>query len=122
VLSQVADKVFYILLIVLLDKYYATAENSMRSTLMLAFTLPAILFGAVGGIFVDRFGKKASADGLNLARALLTLAIPGWEFLILLVVTFVVSTAILCPSRASCYPTFGAARNLMAANALLPPR
>jgi len=44
---------------VLLDKYYATAgmENSMRSTLMLAFTLPAILFGAVGGIFVDRFGK-----------------------------------------------------------------
>jgi len=25
--------------------------------LMLAFTLPAILFGAVGGIFVDRFKK-----------------------------------------------------------------
>jgi len=81
VLSQVADKVFYILLIVLLDKYYATAgmENSMRSTLMLAFTLPAILFGAVGGIFVDRFGKKASADGLESGSRLTDVSYPGCQ-------------------------------------------
>ncbi len=124
VLSQVADKVFYILLIVLLDNYYATPgmENSMRSTLMLAFTLPAILFGAVGGIFVDRFGKKQVLMVSNLARALLTLAIP-WlprEFLILLVVTFAISTMtqFFAPAEQAAIPLLVRRENLMAANAL----
>jgi len=45
VLSQVADKVFFILLIALLDNYPPMPgfHNSMRSAIMIAFTLPAIL-------------------------------------------------------------------------------
>jgi MFS family permease len=77
VMSQVADKVFFVLLISLLDSYHSPRmfENSMRSALMVAFTLPAILFGSAAGIFVDRLPKKpmmiaadadsCSTDALN---------------------------------------------------------
>jgi hypothetical protein len=62
-LSQVADKVFFILLIALLENYQPAAgmKNSMRSTLMIAFTLPAIFFGSAGGIFCRSLWEKASA-------------------------------------------------------------
>src|SRR5919199_6591971 len=51
--SQVADKVFFVLLISLLENYQSPPgfENSMRSALMIAFTLPAILFGSAAGDF-----------------------------------------------------------------------
>ena len=123
-LSQVADKVFFVLLISLLDNYYAAPgmQNSMRSTLMLAFTLPAILFGSAGGIFVDRFSKKQVLVASDIIRGLLTLAIP-WlprEFLILLVVTFIISTVtqFFAPAEQAAIPLLVQRENLMAANAL----
>ncbi len=122
--SQVADKIFFILLIALLNDYYAAPgmENSMRSTLMLTFTLPAILFGSAGGIFVDRFSKKQVLVGSDLVRGLLTIAIP-WlprEFLILLVLTFLISTVtqFFAPAEQATIPLLVRRENLMAANAL----
>ncbi|WP_250123620.1 MFS transporter [Chroococcidiopsis sp. CCMEE 29] len=122
--SQVADKIFFILLIALLNDYYAAPgmENSMRSTLMLTFTLPAILFGSAGGIFVDRFSKKQVLVGSDLIRGLLTMAIP-WlprEFLILLVLTFLISTItqFFAPAEQATIPLLVRRENLMAANAL----
>lgn len=124
VLSQVADKIFFILLIALLDNYQSTPgmENSMRSTLMIAFTLPAILFGSAGGIFVDRFAKKQVLVASDLIRGLLTLAIP-WlprEFFILLVITFAISTVtqFFAPAEQAAIPLLVRRENLMAANAL----
>src|SRR6478672_11393504 len=78
ILSQVADKVFFVLLITLLVDYKPLPglENSMRSLLMIAVTIPAILFGSAAGIFVDRFPKKQILSAGNLFRGLLTLAIP----------------------------------------------
>lgn len=123
-LSQVADKIFFILLIALLDDYQPVPgmENSMRSTLMLAFTLPAILFGSAGGIFVDRFSKKQVLVASDVIRGLLTLAIP-WlprQFLILLVLTFVISTVtqFFAPAEQAAIPLLVRRENLMAANAL----
>jgi len=123
-LSQVADKVFFVLLIALLENYQPVVgmKNSMRSTLMLAFTLPAILFGSAAGIFVDRLGKKQVLMASNLVRALLTLAIP-WlpkEFLILLVITFVISTVtqFFAPAEQAAIPLLVRRENLLAANAL----
>ena len=122
-LSQVADKVFFVLLISLLGNYETTlGQNSMRSILMLAFTLPAILFGSAAGIFVDRFGKKQVLMASNLIRGLLTLAIP-WlprEFLILLVITFLISTVtqFFAPAEQAAIPLLVRSENLMAANAL----
>ncbi|MBW4637598.1 MAG: MFS transporter [Gloeocapsa sp. UFS-A4-WI-NPMV-4B04] len=123
-LSQVADKVFFILLIALLENYQPIAgmKNSMRSTLMIAFTLPAIFFGSAGGIFVDRFSKKQVLVASDVIRGLLTLAIP-WlprQFGVLLVVTFVISTVtqFFAPAEQAAIPLLVKRENLMAANAL----
>lgn len=123
-LSQVADKVFFVLLIALLENYQPIAgmKNSMRSTLMIAFTLPAIFFGSAGGIFVDRFSKKQVLVASDVIRGLLTLAIP-WlprQFGVLLVVTFVISTVtqFFAPAEQAAIPLLVKRDNLMAANAL----
>lgn len=123
-LSQVADKIFFVLLIALLDNYEPIPgmENSMRSTLMLAFTLPAILFGSAGGIFVDRLSKKQVLVASDLIRGILTFAIP-WlprQFLILLAITFAISTVtqFFAPAEQAAIPLLVRRENLMAANAL----
>jgi predicted MFS family arabinose efflux permease len=122
--SQIADKIFFVLLIALLGNYQTTPgmENSMRSTLMLAFTLPAIFFGSAGGIFVDRYRKKPVLVAADIIRGILTVAIP-WlprEFMVLLILTFVISTVtqFFAPAEQAVIPLLVRRENLMAANAL----
>jgi len=124
VLSQVADKVLFILLIALLESYHSPRAfaNSMRSTLMVAFTLPAIFFGSAAGIFVDRIPKKQILVFSNLIRGLLMLAIPilPKQFIILLVITFAISTVtqFFAPAEQAAIPLLVRRENLMTANAL----
>lgn len=123
-LSQVADKVFFILLIALLETYYAPPafKNSMRSITLLTFTLPAILFGSAAGIFVDRFSKKQTLIFSNLIRGIMLLAIPllPKQFFILLVITFVISTVtqFFAPAEQAAILLLVRRENLMTANAL----
>ncbi|MER3492713.1 MAG: MFS transporter [Mastigocladus sp. ERB_26_2] len=124
-LSQLADKVFFVLMIALLENYpppAGLAENSMYSALMVAFTVPAILFGSAGGVFVDRFPKKLIMVGSDVVRGLLTLLIPFLprEFLILLILTFAISTVtqFFAPAEQAVIPLLVKRENLMAANAL----
>jgi predicted MFS family arabinose efflux permease len=123
--SQLADKVFFVLMIALLEVYPpppGLAENSMYSTLMVAFTIPAILFGSAGGIFVDRLPKKLIMIGSDVVRGLLVLLIPllPREFLILLIFTFAISTVtqFFAPAEQAAIPLLVRRENLMAANAL----
>ncbi len=124
ILSQVADKIFFVLLISLLETYHPPRAfaNSMRSILMVAFTLPAIFFGSAAGIYVDRFPKKQILVFSNLIRGLLMLAIPVLpkEFLILLVITFFISTVtqFFAPAEQAAIPLLVPPQNLMTANAL----
>lgn len=124
-MSQLADKVFFVLMIALLKTYQppaGLAENSMYSTLMVAFTVPAVLFGSAGGIFVDRFPKKLMMVGSDIVRGLLTLLIPllPKEFLILLIITFASSTVtqFFAPAEQAAIPLLVRKENLLAANAL----
>ncbi|MBU7585345.1 MAG: MFS transporter [Nostoc sp. TH1S01] len=124
-ISQLADKVFFVLMIALLEFYPAPpglAENSMYSTLMVAFTIPAILFGSAGGVFVDRLPKKLIMVGSDIVRGLLTLSLPFLprEFFILLVLTFCISTVtqFFAPAEQAAIPLLVRRENLMAANAL----
>jgi MFS family permease len=123
-LSQVADKVFFVLLISLLESYQSPQmfENSMRSAVMIAFTLPAILFGSAAGIFVDRFPKKQTMIAADVIRAILMLAIPllPKQFFILLVITFLISsvTQFFAPAEQAAIPLLVKRENLMSANAL----
>ncbi|MFQ4142184.1 MFS transporter [Chlorogloeopsis sp. ULAP02] len=124
-LSQMADKVFFVLMVALLENYpppVGLAQNSMYSTLMMAFTIPAILFGSAGGVFVDRFPKKIIMVGSDFVRGLLTLLIPFLprEFLVLLLMTFAISTItqFFAPAEQAAIPLIVRKENLMAANAL----
>lgn len=122
--SQIADKIFFVLLIATLENYHALPSmvNSMRSTVMIAFTLPAILFGSAAGIFVDRVPKRQVLIGCNLVRALLLFSLP-WlpqQFLILLLITFLVSTVtqFFSPAEQSAIALVVPREGLMSANAL----
>ncbi|MDF0555343.1 MFS transporter [Kamptonema sp. UHCC 0994] len=127
--AQVADKVFYVLLIILLEAgdyrpWYSMehSDNSMRSAIMVAFTVPAILFGSAAGIFVDRFSKKQMLLGCNLIRAFLIMALPFLPkaFIILLVITFLVSTVtqFFAPAEQAAIPLVVPKKGLMTANNL----
>lgn len=124
VLSQIADKVFFVLLISLLEEYQSPPAfaNSMRSALMVAFTLPAIFFGSAAGIFVDRFPKKHVMIAADLIRAALMLLIPllPKHFFILLLITFLISsvTQFFAPAEQAAIPLIVRRENLMSANAL----
>ncbi|MEH2164810.1 MAG: MFS transporter [Nostoc sp.] len=123
--SQLADKVFFVLMIALLENYSplpGLARNSMYSTLMLSFTIPAILFGSAGGIFVDRLPKKLIMVGSDIVRGILTLCLPllPRQFLILLILTFAISTVtqFFAPAEQAAIPLLVKRENLLAANAL----
>lgn len=123
-LSQISDKVCFVLLISLLDRYQSPPafENSMRSALMVAFTLPAIFFGSAAGIFVDRVPKKQLLIGADLVRAALMLLIPllPKQFLLLLGITFLISSLaqFSAPAEQATIPLLVQRENLMSANAL----
>ncbi|MBD2185070.1 MFS transporter [Planktothrix sp. FACHB-1355] len=129
IVSQVADKVFFILLISLVAEYQEQAQqgfgNSMRSAAMVAFTLPAILFGSGAGIFVDRFSKKQTMIASNVIRELLIIVLAllpkqPEQFLILLLLTFAISTVtqFFAPAEQAAIPLVVRHEELMSANAL----
>lgn len=127
IVSQVADKVFFILLIALVADYQAEAAegfaNSMRSAALVAFTLPAILFGSGAGIFVDRFPKKQTMIASNILREWLILSLPliaSRHFVILLLITFLISTVtqFFAPAEQAAIPLVVRNEELMSANAL----
>jgi MFS family permease len=134
-LSQLADKVFFVLLIALIVNYqaptfqvghltWAMPPNSMRSALMIAATLPAIFFGSAAGIFVDRYDKKAILSGCNFWRGVMLLLLPlpfvPKEFVILLTIAFLESilTQFFAPAEQAAIPCLVKRENLLTANAL----
>jgi MFS family permease len=124
VLSQVADKVLLVMTIALLTSYnipvrYAASSSSY---LMLASTIPAILFGAAAGIFVDRYPKKKIMVLADVVRGSLILLLPilPKEFVVLLLITFAISTITqaFAPAEQSAIPLVVKPENLLTANAL----
>lgn len=124
ILSQIADKVFLVLLITLLVDYRPpnALKNSMKSAVLVANTLPAIFFGSAAGIFVDRFSKKQVLIISNLLRGLLILFIPFLpkEFALLLAVAFIESilTQFFAPAELAAIPLIVPKEGLLSANAL----
>jgi predicted MFS family arabinose efflux permease len=94
----------------------------MYSTLMVVFTIPAMLFGSAGGVFVDLLPKKLIMVGSDIVRGILTLCLPFLprEFFILLILTFAISTVtqFFAPAEQAAIPLLVRRENLMAANAL----
>ncbi|MEM9542753.1 MAG: MFS transporter [Cyanobacteria bacterium P01_E01_bin.42] len=110
IFSQLADKVYIVLVVALVSTHFHVGENQIGtwvSAISIALTIPAILFGSLAGVFVDRWFKKNILVTSNLLRGAFVLALPPllwfsadwgnlwgipWGFCLLLLVTFLVST------------------------------
>lgn len=138
VFCQLADKVYLILMIALIKTQFQTAEQTISgwvSAIMIAFTIPAVLFGSVAGVFVDRWSKKVVLVASNVWRGILVLVIPlllwfthDWQsvnnlpvgFLMILGVTFLVSTLtqFFAPAEQAAIPLIVEEQHLLSANSL----
>ncbi len=137
VFSQLADKVYLVLMIALISTHFQQANQSISgwvSAVMIAFTIPAILFGAGAGVYVDRWPKKTVLVLTNLWRGglVLTLPILLWissnlqlgqlplGFCLLLTITFLVSTLtqFFAPAEQAVIPLIVKRRHLLSANSL----
>lgn len=135
---QLADKVYLVLMIALINTQFQASNQSISgwvSALMMAFTIPAVLFGSVAGVFVDRWTKKTVLVATNVWRGLLVLSIPlllwlthDWQpigvlpvgFVIILGVTFLVSTLtqFFAPAEQTAIPLVVEEKHLLSANSL----
>ncbi len=102
--------------------------NTAISLVILAFSLPAVLFGPLAGVIADRSNKRILMAILNVARAvavLMFIAIqPGWHVETILlayyVVTFLFGIAgqFFAPVLGATIPLVARREQLMSANAL----
>ncbi len=94
----------------------------MLSAVMIAYTVPAIVFGSAAGIVVDRFSKKQMLIACNVIRAALIVALPFLPkaFVVLLTMTFLISTVtqFFAPAEQAAIPLAVGREGLMSANAL----
>jgi MFS family permease len=124
IFSQVADKVLTVMSIALLTSYHIPVRYAASSSsyLFVATTIPAILFGAAAGIFVDRYPKKKIMVISDIIRGGLILLLPilPKEFVVLLLITFATSTVTqaFAPAEQSAIPLVVKPENLLTANAL----
>lgn len=138
IFSQLADKVYLVLMISIIASHFQRADQTISgwvSAIMIAFTIPAVLFGSLAGVYVDRWSKKGVLVGTNLVRGLLVWSVPAllyvsqdlppWfnlpvGFWCLLVITFLVSTLtqFFAPAEQTAIPLLVQRKNLLPANSL----
>jgi MFS family permease len=138
VFSQLADKVYLVLMIAIIASRFQSEGQTISgwvSSLMIAFTIPAVLFGSIAGVYVDHWAKRIVLVSTNLLRGALVLILPpllwitqGWSplaglpigFLVLLSVTFIVSTLtqFFAPAEQAAIPLLVERRHLLSANSL----
>ncbi|MEM1239008.1 MAG: MFS transporter [Cyanobacteria bacterium P01_H01_bin.26] len=138
VFSQLADKIYLVLMIAIIAAQYEVPGQTISgwvSAVMIAFTIPAVLFGSLAGVYVDRWLKQPVLVMTNLLRGALVILLPLglWlthdlggiagipiSFCLLLVVTFLVSTLtqFFAPAEQSVIPLIVEDPYLLSANSL----
>ncbi len=138
IFSQLADKIYLVLMIAIISSNFKPEGESISgrvSLIMIAFTLPAIFFGSLAGVYVDRWSKKSTLVLSNIGRGMLVLLIPvclsinyikiqilslPFAFCLLLVITFLVSTLtqFFAPAEQASLPLIIKKNNLLAANSI----
>jgi predicted MFS family arabinose efflux permease len=138
IFSQLADKVYLVLAIAIIASSFQTPGKPISlwvSPVTIAFTIPAILFGSLAGVYVDRWSKKAVLVFSNLFRGIFVLLLPfllwlasdrafisnlSLGFATLLGITFLVSalTQFFAPAEQAMIPLIVKKPDLLAANSL----
>ena len=138
IFSQLADKVYLVMMIAIIADQFQLPNQPISkwvSPIMIAFTIPAVLFGSLVGVYIDRWRKKPVLVISNLLRGILVLILPPllllsqgyslssaipWGFCLMLGVTFAVSTftQFFAPAEQAVIPLIVEDKNLLAANSL----
>lgn len=117
---NMGEKLFFVLMISLAD--LANHSNSLVSAISLASSLPAVLFGSVAGVFVDRFSLRGWMIVSSLMRAALVLALPFAGSMILPILGFAFGFSFLTrffdPAFMKAIPTVVRKEHLMTANSV----
>ncbi len=102
--------------------YGLTRSNTAVSGVVLSFTIPAILFSLISGVYVDRWSKKNVLLYTNLIRAILILPllISGLHLGFIYTLTFLiaVATQFFLPAESSIIPHLVPKRLILTANAI----
>lgn len=125
-LAQTAQHAIHFVQMVVVEEL--TGSSTHIGLVILAFTLPGVLFSPVAGVLVDRWPKKYVLIGSNVLRVLLVSGyllmlafLRGWGLLTgIYLITFVSSTIgqFFAPTEAATIPLLVGDSHLLAANSL----
>lgn len=120
IFTQIATHLFNFFLILIVFKL--TNSNTAVSGVVLSFTVPAIVFGSIAGVYVDRWNKKKVIVITNILRAILMLIlIFNLENLVMIYVISLLVTVLVqffIPAETPMIPLVVRSKNLLSANAL----
>jgi len=98
----------------------STQPNTAVSLLILSFLVPAVLFSAVAGVYVDRIDRRFVLIATNILRgiSMIALFLVGDFFLLILLLNIFVSTVTVffAPAEAAMIPEVVPRHQLLAAN------
>lgn len=120
IFTQIPTHLFNFFLVLLV--YKITQSNTAVSGVVLSFTLPAIFFGSIAGVYVDRWDKKKVIILSNILRAIMMIILIFFShnlfmiYVISLAVTILVQFFI--PAETPMVPLVVHRKNLLSANAL----
>lgn len=121
IFSQLGDRVCFVVFVSVIAYNIGTA-TTYQSCLYIAFTIPAILFTAIAGVFIDRWNKKYTLIITNILRGAILLLLPLLDTSLvgIYVLAFMVSsvTQFFVPAEASCIPMLVEKKHLLSANSL----
>jgi MFS family permease len=97
-----------------------TQPNTANSLLILSFLVPAVLFSAVAGVYVDRVDRRLVLIATNVLRgfAVIALLLVGDNFALLLLLNIFISTVTVffAPAEAAMIPEVVPRKDLLSAN------
>ena len=118
VLSQLAGNM--VLAALMATVVQATGSNTANAALIVTFLLPAVVFSALAGVFVERSDARLIMLASNLLRAggTILFLLVGANVGLILVINLLVSTvtAFFAPAELTAIPRLVSRRQLLAAN------
>jgi MFS family permease len=126
VISNIGDYFAFLALMVVVSGFSDDPASTTASVsgVMIALTLPRLLFGVLAGVFVDRWDRRRTMLFSDLARVVLTLAmIPAFlsqNLLLVYAIAFVMSSVgtFFMPAKGALIPRLVPEEQLLSANSL----
>lgn len=120
IFTQLASNLLNFLLILVI--YNQTHSNTAVSGIVISFTMPAIFFGSIAGVYVDHWNKKKVLITVNILRAILLVVLAfslhNLAMVYFLSFTIAVLTQFFIPAESPLIPLVVHNKNLLSANAL----